>query len=501
MTLHKTIEHFITGLGRNVVTASAYDTAWVAAVPAGDGTPRFPTALEWLRRHQYADGSWGSPWPYYHDRLICTLRAILTLEGWGQPADQERVARGLTYIQTHAGALAQDPWETVGFELIFPTLLVTAWQRGLDLPYEAFSAVEQLRAAKLDLAAMELAYDRRTPLGVNLEALGNAFDPGQVGTAQEAIGTVGMSAAATAFVLLHDPGNAGAAAYLAYALTEGPGDGGAPAYFPLESFERSWGLYQLQHAWPTLYQDLPAACAPALDFLYRHQLPVGWTSSIHSTPKEADTTAVVFTVLSQAGYPMDPALLYQYEEADHFRCYPFERNPSISVHAHLLDALHYCADGAQAPRIAKVMQFLHKVRKPEGYWLDKWHVSPCYTTGRVVLVAATHDLDPRLAAPAVAWLLATQRPDGGWGFYPPTEGTPTFEETAYALLALFAWQAAGHPVPPAPLERGAAYLRTYANPLPPTYPPLWIAKSLYVPVQVVQAAVLAALLCCENAGI
>lgn len=501
MQLHDTIQHFITGLGSNIVTASAYDTAWVAAVPAGDGTPRFPIALDWLREHQYADGSWGSPWPYYHDRLLCTLRAILTLHEWAQAADHERIERGVRYIQTHAEALAADPWETVGFELIFPTLLVMAFQRGLDLPYNAFSAVERLRAAKLDLAVMELAYDRRTPLGVNLEALGSAFDISHTGMTQEEIGTVAISPASTAFLLLHDPGNERAASYLTYALTEGAGDGGVATCFPLETFERSWGLYQLQHAWPTLYRDLPAATAPALDFLYHSRLPTGWTASIHSTPKEADTTAVVFAVLSQAGYELDPALLYQYEEAAHFRTYSFERNPSISMHAHMLDALHYCDPGSRAPRITKAVNFLQKVRQPAGYWLDKWHVSPYYTTGRVVLVAAAHDLAPGLAAPAVQWLLETQRGDGGWGFYPPTEGTPTTEETAYALLALLTWRAAGHPVPLAALEQGATYLHTHANPFPSTYPPMWIAKSLYGPVQVVQAAILAALLLCEEAGI
>ena len=108
---------------------------------------------------------------------------------------------------------------------------------------------------------------------------------------------------------------------------------------------------------------------------------------------------------------------------------------------------------------------------------------------------------PNLAAPAVAWIVQQQRADGSWGFYPPTEHTPTVEETAYALLGLLSWRAAGHRVPQVTLERGAAYLRTYAHPFPSSYPPLWIAKSLYVPVQVVQAAIFAALLGCEAAGV
>jgi halimadienyl-diphosphate synthase len=431
---------------------------------------------------------------------MCTLRAVLTLHEWRQAVDQERIARGVEYLQTHTTSLAADPWELVAFELIFPTLLVTAWQHGLDVPYGAFSEVERLRAAKLDLASFDLAYDRRMPLAVSLEGLGAAVDVTQTEMTQEEIGTVAMSPASTAFLLLHDPGNTRAVEYLTWAL-HAVGDGGAPAYFPLETFERSWGLYQLQHVWPTLHQDLPTAVTPALEFLSAHRLPAGWTSSIHATPKEADTTAVVFSVLSRAGYALDPALLYQYEEADHFRCYPFERNPSISVHAHLLDALHYCDPASRGSRIAKVVRFLKKVQQPEGHWLDKWHVSPYYTTSRVVLVAAAHNLARDLAAPAVHWLLSKQREDGGWGFYPPVLDSPTVEETAYALLALLSWHAAGHRVSRAVLERGATYLRAHANPFPASYPPLWIAKSLFVPVQVVQAAVLAAMLGCEQIGV
>ena len=40
----------------------AYDTAWLAGVPAeGDRrNSRFPTTLRWLADNQLSDGSWGS---------------------------------------------------------------------------------------------------------------------------------------------------------------------------------------------------------------------------------------------------------------------------------------------------------------------------------------------------------------------------------------------------------------------------------------------------------
>src|SRR5439155_18032482 len=145
-----------------------------------------------------------------------------------------------------------------------------------------------------------------------------------------------------------------------------------------------------------------------------------------------------------------PQVLYQYEEATHFRCYPLERNPSISANAHVLDALRYGPPGAESRR-RKIIHFLEQVRQPGGFWFDKWHASPYYATSHVILAA--HDQAPELVGTAIAWLLRSQADDGSWGFF-----FPTLEETAYALLALLVWRDAGHPIPAVVLERAVAYL-------------------------------------------
>ena len=59
--LNAEIRDLIAGLGEGKVRGVAYDTAWVARL-----APRYPGygfegALEWLRRNQYPDGTWGGP--------------------------------------------------------------------------------------------------------------------------------------------------------------------------------------------------------------------------------------------------------------------------------------------------------------------------------------------------------------------------------------------------------------------------------------------------------
>src|SRR5438046_1109287 len=72
---------------------------------------------------------------------------------------------------------------------------------------------------------------------------------------------------------------------------------------------------------------------------------------------EADDTAVAFAVLRQAGYDVDDRAIYGYEEATHFRCYLFERNPSISANAHVLSALRMVVGGQRDAAIAKILAF------------------------------------------------------------------------------------------------------------------------------------------------
>ena len=75
------------------LSASSYDTAWVAMVPSPNSPkdPFFPQCVNWLRENQLPDGSWGcadSRPLLMKDALLSTLASILALKRWGIGEDQ-----------------------------------------------------------------------------------------------------------------------------------------------------------------------------------------------------------------------------------------------------------------------------------------------------------------------------------------------------------------------------------------------------------------------------
>jgi ent-copalyl diphosphate synthase len=81
------------------ISVSPYDTAWVARVPALNGSngPQFPLCLQWIIDHQLPDGDWGETSIFLgFDRVCNTLASIIALQTWGVGA--ENVERGTNYF-------------------------------------------------------------------------------------------------------------------------------------------------------------------------------------------------------------------------------------------------------------------------------------------------------------------------------------------------------------------------------------------------------------------
>jgi squalene-hopene/tetraprenyl-beta-curcumene cyclase len=154
---------------------------------------------------------------------------------------------------------------------------------------------------------------------------------------------------------------------------------------------------------------------------------------------------------------------------------PFDRSGtdltahSIRALAHLCSAARPGAGGWNPAQLGQVygkpiargFTYLARAQRPDGSWLPLWfgnqHApddeNPTYGTARVL--AAYRDLDRMSSGPArrgVAWLLAAQNADGGWG---GAADTPSgIEETALAVEALLA---AGPGAAPA-VNKGLAWL-------------------------------------------
>lgn len=484
MDLHKSVRQLLKEIGSSLITRSAYDTAWIARLDELDDTLG-EQALDWLRSHQLADGSWGADEPrYHHDRLICTLTAMTVLARRKEAKDRIRLRRAQFALETATKGLKADPaGETVGFEVIVPTLLpeAKAWD---IVQYQDDGLLSQLacrRAAKI--AAL--------PRGMINRFVTVAFSTEMVGpeglqlldaeNLQEANGSVAYSPAATAFFALHVRRQEPRA--LRY-LHEVTANGGAPNVAPFDVFERAWTLWNLALTGP-LDNETLALCQPHLDSLeaaWKSGQGIGFAAGY--TPNDGDDTGLVHEVLTHFSRSADLEAVLRYEEDNHYRCYALEANPSVSANIHVLGALRQAGFGVQHPSVQKVLRFLRRMQTLRLFWLDKWHISPYYPTAHAVIVSAGYDDD--LVDDAVYWILETQNLDGSWGYC-----MSTAEETAYCLQALVTWKRHGGQVPDDVLKQGAAWL---ADHMEPPYPPLWIGKCLYCPVLVVRSAILSALM-------
>ncbi|HEY4690528.1 MAG TPA: hypothetical protein VIK33_14540 [Anaerolineae bacterium] len=482
------------------IDPTAYDTAWAARVPDrhNPDRPAFPDALDWLLANQHTDGSWGACLHYYHDRLISTLIGALTLSYWserlGSGIWSDRLEAAQRAIWHNLAGLQIDPYDLIGSELILPTLLDEARSQRLHLPYNSFAKIGRMRQAKLELIPPELIYTRTVSTIFSAEFLGNRLDVHRVNGLQDANGSIASSPSATAYYLLKDPDNLLARDYLIGVLSRH--GGAAPAVDPIDVFEPAWLLFHAALVWPDSSEVAsairPHVAALAEEFERKHG--AGYNS--YFAVPDLDGTSMVFRVLAWAGLNPDPATLAQFETDDHFRCFPYERNPSISAHMHLLDALHAAPRFADRDRmIRKVRGFLERSRTLQTFWFDKWHASPYYTTAHAVIALRETCC---LADDAVYWMVNTQNADGSWGYYE----TPTAEETAYCVQALSAYLRYGTTVDvEETIQRGVDYLIRSAERERVSYTPLWIGKSLYTPRRVVHAAVLSALAMAESIGL
>jgi halimadienyl-diphosphate synthase len=487
MNLRQDIYRLLEEIGPGRMMTTAYDTAWVARL-SELGESMGEDALEWLREHQLADGSWGAIEPrYHHDRVICTLAAMSALARSGRSDDRIRCQQAQTVLEIELKGLRADPaGETIGFEMIAPILLDEIEAMGLtrhqnDGNGATVSRLAQGRAAKL-AALPEGMINRFVTVAFSAEMAGpDGLHLLDVDNLQEANGSVGHSPSATAYFALHarrqDP------AALAY-LRQVASNGHAPNVAPFDVFEQAWTLWNLSLAGP-LDDDALTLAQPYLDSLQAAWKPgQGAGFSVDYTPKDSDDTSLVYEVLSRCGRPTSLDEVLHFEDEAYFRCFALEATPSVSANIHVLGALRQAGLEPDHPAVLKVIRFLFDAQVSQLYWHDKWHVSPYYSTSHTIIASA--DYADWLVSDAVYWMLMTQNPNGSWGYY-----SPTAEETAYCLQALAIWKRTGHPVPDAALKRGAAWLTEHAD---PPYPPLWIGKCLYCPELVIRSAVLSALM-------
>jgi squalene-hopene/tetraprenyl-beta-curcumene cyclase len=121
--------------------------------------------------------------------------------------------------------------------------------------------------------------------------------------------------------------------------------------------------------------------------------------------------------------------------------------PSADVTAHALEMFGVLGLG-DTPAARRGVQWLIEQQEVDGSWFGRWGINHIYGTGAAVpgLIAVGVDPKDPCIRRAVAWLEGHQNEDGGWGEDPRSydeerwigHGPSTPSQTAWALLALHA---------------------------------------------------------------
>lgn len=481
------ITQLIDEIGPGHMGSTAYDTAWTARLGEVDWNLS-SRSLSWLAENQLPDGSWGAPAPmYYHDRVLCTLAAMVALTYRGRREhDKVQIEKGRLALERIVGGATQglqsDPnGATVGFEMIAPTLAAEAEKLGIikNQGNRILGRLSKLRAKKLAYLQDNMI-SRNVTMAFSAEMAGtDGKHMLDVANLQESNGSVGVSPSATAYFATYvKRGDEAALQYLHSVIKP---DGGMPNVAPFDVFEIAWALWNLSFI-PNLKKE--KKLQPHIDFLANAWQPrrgVGFAAGY--SVKDSDDTGLVYDTLLRFGCEKDLASVLSYEEKDHFRCFDLEANPSISANIHVLGALEQAGLDQRNSSVQKVLHFLQKAKGDNPYWSDKWHSSRYYATAHAIIACS------KVAAPvvedAVQWLLQSQNRNGSWGTY-----ISTAEETAYAIQALWYWNEHVAKVPKQAMRNGARWLKEHMD---QPYPPLWIGKCLYNPSLVIRSAVICAL--------
>jgi squalene-hopene/tetraprenyl-beta-curcumene cyclase len=147
--------------------------------------------------------------------------------------------------------------------------------------------------------------------------------------------------------------------------------------------------------------------------------------------------------------------------------------PSADVTAHVVEMLGELGL-SHTPAARRGVRWLIAHQEDDGSWFGRWGVNHIYGTGAVLpgLIAAGVDPAEHCIRRAVHWLEECQNEDGGWGEDPRSyddrawigRGESTASQTAWALLALHAAEGPERAGRSPALARGMAWLTASQRP-------------------------------------
>ncbi len=481
--LSLTSEEVLDRMNLGHVNSVTYDTAWVARIPDPEDKPEFPETLEWLLANQWEDGSWGSEVFHHYDRFINTLAAAIALKRWN--VDGEAVSRATSYLNEAVHELTKGR-EGVSSDHIVGLLMEEAQRVGLELSYE-HSPHRPWNVLKRTLLSRRYV-DPEHPLGFFIELLGRVPSSRRMDRRlHRRNGSIMCSPSATAASIVYNPDPQRDHTFyskLRYIKSNIQDDGGVAHFWDQDLMNLAYGLYNVMHCRPTSRTFVDNALI----------LEDAWTERGLSftrdfLPADLDDTILGYRVLTYLGREPDHRVFDRYWQDDFFVTYTVHDRGQVGPNIHAVEALAHSSHPERDDMIQATVGWLRSQLIDGRYFVDEWNISPAYATSHAIM--AFHMTEEALMERCVSYFLDTQHQDGSWG-YVFSNGLGTLEETAYALQGLLYYHHNVEPIDEVPIRQGVEYILAHY----PTaeYPPMWMAKVLYLPRTMVESAIVSSLI-------
>ncbi|KAH9321011.1 hypothetical protein KI387_015650, partial [Taxus chinensis] len=301
------IRNIFQSMENKKISPSAYDTAWIARIPAIDNPsqPQFPQTLKWVVCNQLADGSWEEESFYFpYDRLVSTLSCVITLRIW--KVVETQVQKGIDFVNKQIRQLDGEECNMPsGFVTQLSSLLKEAHILSLGIYEEAPLAKRILTMGKTELKGDDIIGDNLPSYFLSpSEGLRELIDWKQIGKLCSKDGSIIGSSAFAARVFMHT-GDTKCLDFINSLL--GIFGDYAPCFYLVDLHERLFVIDTLQDLGIDRY--FKKEINHALDYVYRFWNHRGIGKGSYDTIANANDTSIGFRILRLHGYTVSAEVI------------------------------------------------------------------------------------------------------------------------------------------------------------------------------------------------
>ncbi len=414
---------------KNETSVSIYDTCFLYLNSSTSSSDK-AKIKNMIKYRQIEDGSWGCTYiKNYCDRIVNTLSVILAFQ---DDSDMKKgISKGISYVTNTLKKLKSTDRLLIGFEIIVsslikqinkktPGLISIHLDPDVDL---SFKQKEEFLKRK-DVSSSAISY--------YLEAIGEDVQIDYKTTLM-------MTSPASILSYLDKPGTDKGKLKSLFIKYKEEYDVSFSTLTSIDIFEFTWSVKYLSMLdMNILRNEHSCYLVDILEDEFNKGRARAY-STLCSLYESDCTSMVLNTLLLYGKKPNILDTLGPYYNGKYFKTFMIENVKSISANAHILEVLSKVDKCEVATNWEfSIIDFLLSEQTEDGYWKDKWHISPLYATCEVISSLVFYKDNARVnnsLKKAIFWIVSNQNHDGGWtecGAY-----LSTIEETCYALISIY----------------------------------------------------------------